>query len=610
MLKVTIVCKGRKSKKGENWGVRDLKTLKRMICQMYNILNHKQRIQMIGMFIIIIVGSMFELLSISIILPFMEAILSPNELRKKPYISVLIKIFKIRDNLDMLILIGGGIIIIYLVKNIYLSFSAYMQALYSNNMQRSLSVLMLKSYLNHPYSFFVEHSSGEIMRGISGDVSGVYVVIINLFKFLSELLVIIAIAIYLMITDIVLALGTITAGMSCLIVIVIALKKKLSKMAELYRDNSAIQSKWVVQAISGIKDVMVFNKREYFAKEYDLAYRNAAKANTNYTFAGALPERLIEAFCVSGIIITILIRLSMGLEPDEFVPQMAIYAMGAFRILPSISRMTAYINNFIYYRPMVEATYSNIFEAREYLKNTQKKMLPVDKEYKNILGSISIRNISFKYVKREKGVLEDCSLEIRKGQVVGIIGKSGVGKSTLADILLRLYMPQKGGIYMDGVDINTIPDSWDKLISYVPQAVFLLDDTIKANIAFGEEANNEEKIWEMLDKASLKEFVQALPDGLNTIVGERGVKFSGGQRQRIAIARALYSEPQILILDEATSALDNETELAVMNAIDGLAGKITLIIIAHRVTTLKRCDKIYEVKKGKIVERRKEEVIP
>lgn len=300
----------------------------------------------------------------------------------------------------------------------------------------------------------------------------------------------------------------------------------------------------------------------------------------------------------------------MGLEPDEFVPQMAIYAMGAFRILPSFSRMTAYINNFIYYRPMVEATYSNIFEAREYLKNTQMEILPVDKEYKNILGSISIRNISFKYVKREKDVLEDCSLEIRKGQVVGIIGKSGVGKSTLADILLRLYMPQKGGIYMDGVDINTIPDSWDKLISYVPQAVFLLDDTIKANIAFGEEANNEEKIWEMLDKASLREFVQALPDGLNTIVGERGVKFSGGQRQRIAIARALYSEPQILILDEATSALDNETELAVMNAIDGLAGKITLIIIAHRVTTLKRCDKICEVKKGKIVERRKEEVIP
>lgn len=589
--------------------MRDLKTLKKMIYQIYNILDHKQRIQMVGMFIILIIGSMFELLGVSIMLPFIEAILSPDELKTKPYIGILIGLFKIQDNQSMLLMVGIGIIIVYLVKNIYLSISAYLQALYSNNLQRSLSVIMFKSYLSRPYSFFIEHNSGEIMRGISGDVGGVYTIIINIFKFLSELLVIISIAIYLVITDVVLALGTIAAGSVCLIIIVVALKKKLSKMSELYRDNSAIQSKWVVQAVNDIKDIMVFNKSDYFLKGYDNSYKNTAKANTNYTFAGALPERLIETFCISGIVLTVLIRLSLGIDPNRFVPQMAVFAMGAFRLLPSISRMTAYINNFIYYRPMVEAAHENISEARDYLKKVQSIILPVDKEIIEISDNISIKNVSFKYIKSEKKVLEDCNLEIKKGKTIGIIGESGAGKSTLADILLRLYVPEKGGIYMDGIDINTIPNSWNKMVSYVPQVVSLLDDTIRTNIAFGESIIDDSKVWDVLEKASLKEFVLTLPDGLDTIVGERGVKFSGGQRQRIAIARALYFDPQILILDEATSALDNDTESAIMDAIDKLAGKITMIIIAHRVTTLRCCDKIYEVTNGKIVEREKANVI-
>ena len=209
----------------------------------------------------------------------------------------------------------------------------------------------------------------------------------------------------------------------------------------------------------------------------------------------------------------------------------------------------------------------------------------------------------------EKQLFSNVNLEIKKGTTIGIIGESGAGKSTLADILLRLYVPEKGGIYMDGIDINTIPNSWNKMVSYVPQVVSLLDDTIRTNIAFGESIIDDSKVWDVLEKASLKEFVLTLPDGLDTIVGERGVKFSGGQRQRIAIARALYFDPQILILDEATSALDNDTESAIMDAIDKLAGKITMIIIAHRVTTLRCCDKIYEVTNGKIVEREKANVI-
>ena len=205
--------------------------------------------------------------------------------------------------------------------------------------------------------------------------------------------------------------------------------------------------------------------------------------------------------------------------------------------------------------------------------------------------------------------MDDFCLEIKKGEAIGIIGESGSGKSTLADILLRLYHPQAGEILMDGKDINTIPYTWAGMIGYVPQAVFLVDDTIRENVTFGAEDQGEEKVWEALEKASMAEFVKNLPDGLDTLVGERGVRFSGGQRQRIAIARAIYSDPMIMILDEATSALDNETEEAVMDAIDALAGSMTLIIIAHRVTTLKSCDRIYEIVDGKAVQRDKDEVI-
>ena len=227
------------------------------------------------------------------------------------------------------------------------------------------------------------------------------------------------------------------------------------------------------------------------------------------------------------------------------------------------------------------------------------------------MKDIKINQISWKYPNSEKFVLKDLSMEIFRGESIALIGTSGAGKTTLADIILGLYRPQGGNITVDNVDISTIPQQWSKMIGYVPQQVFLTDDTIRNNIAFGlyENEIDEKAIWRALEKAQLKEFVQSLPEGLNTKVGERGIKFSGGQRQRVAIARALYYEPDIIVLDEATSALDNETETAVMESIDLLKGEKTLLIIAHRLSTISNCDRIYEIVDGKAVPKRKEDVI-
>ena len=574
------------------------------------ILNAKQRRQFVGVFFVILIGSLLELLGVSVVLPFIQAMLEPEQLIQNLYIQFLIKVFNIETTSGVVSLVGVLIITIYLIKNIYLMISAYIQAAYSNQIQKDLSVLMYQSYLSRPYEFFVSAGSGEIIQGVNGDTLGVYSAITNGFKLVSEALVISSIAVYLILIDVWMAFGVLIVGIVCLLIIVFGLKKKIGLYARIYRSTNKKRNQWLVQGVSGIKDIKVFDRQDYFIEGYRNDVETFARANTKYTFVGVLPERLIETFCVSGIIIAVLARFTMGVSTEIFVTKMAVFAMGAFRILPSISRLTGYINTLVYNRPMVEATCENVKEARKYMSFIQNKTVKEDEDKKRKFeNELIIRGLDWRYNEGKEKVLNRLSLTIRKGEAIGIIGESGAGKSTLADIILRLYEPQAGGVYMDGVEVGTIPHTWRSVISYVPQNVFLMDDTVRVNVAFGSDCVDDENVWRALKEASLDEFVKKLPEGLDTIIGERGVKFSGGQRQRVAIARAMYIQPQILILDEATSALDNETEKAVMDAIDHLAGSMTLIIIAHRVTTLKCCDKIYEIIDGSAVERNKEEVV-
>lgn len=270
----------------------------------------------------------------------------------------------------------------------------------------------------------------------------------------------------------------------------------------------------------------------------------------------------------------------------------------------------------VFYRPTLEEAFVNITAAREYeneLTEYQKLHGGVDEAH---MGEVSfkkqvvVKNVRFKYKKAKEPVLQNISLTITKGESIALIGASGAGKTTMADVMLGLLHPESGTVEMDGIDIFSMPKHWAKIIGYVPQMVFLTDDTIRNNVSFGltRDEIDDDRIWHALEQAQLADFVRKLPKQLDTIVGERGIKFSGGQRQRIAIARALYNEPEILVLDEATSALDNETETAVMEAIDALQGQKTLIIVAHRLTTIRNCDKIYEICDGHAIERAKEEI--
>lgn len=297
-----------------------------------------------------------------------------------------------------------------------------------------------------------------------------------------------------------------------------------------------------------------------------------------------------------------------------YVTQLGTFAVAAVRILPSISSIAVYMNGLIYFRPTVEATYLSLVTGfgSSNEKVTENVAAGVESgfrfEFKDL---ISIRNISWRYADNLDYVLENISLDIHRGEAIALIGASGAGKTTLADILLGLLKPEKGEITVDGKDIFKNPVMWSEMVGYVPQMLFLLDDTVKHNIAFGvdEEEIDEERIKTVLEEAQLKSMIESLPDGLNTELGEQGLKISGGQRQRIAIARALYFNPDILILDEATSALDTDVETAVMESVDALHGRKTLIIVAHRLSTIRKCDRIYEVVNKGLVLRNREEVL-
>lgn len=583
--------------------MRDIKTLASMIKQINYILTVKQRRQMFVVFFVILIGSMFELLGVSIILPFIQALLTPEMLLQNSIIKKSMAILNINSEIEMLIMVGCGIVVIYFLKNLYLLFSAYVQTVYSCTMQEELSVLMYKSYLSRPYSFFVNSDSGEIMRGVMNDAHSIFIVIQHIFKFLAEIMTILAISVYLVYVDVIMAMGILFIGFVTFLIIILVIKRKISVAGVENREANANTSSWTIQSIEGIKDIFVFSKRKFATDKYEILYDKLKKSNISYHFIALTPDKIIETLCISGIIITVMIRILQGVDVERFVPALSIFAVGAFKLLPCISHATGYVSVFIYSRPAVESAYDNVYQSRKYAKEIEaKEDETIDYVRHQFKHEIIFKDVCFRYEDGKKDVLHLFNLKLIKGSAVGIVGESGAGKSTLADLLMRLYKPKDGQIMMDGKDINQMALYWSDIISYVPQTVFLISGTIRDNVAFGEYYPDDKKIWQALRKASLDNFVEQLPDQLDTIVGERGVKFSGGQRQRIAIARALYRNPDILILDEATSALDNDTENAVMEAIDHLHGSMTLIIIAHRLSTIQNCDMIYEIKNGYAVD--------
>lgn len=563
------------------------------------ILQPSQKWLGVIVFLLSVIGAAFEMLGVSIILPLVQVMMTPEALWNNEYIVLLAEQIHIDTDKKLIIGVCFFSILIYWLKNLYLVFLSFIRSKYSCKIQKELSVKMMNFYMERGYAFFLGKNVSELMRGVGASVSSAYQVILQILRSLSEILTVFAIIIYIVLTDFIMALVFGGAAIIGLLLILFVFRKSVQKAGEKYHHYLAKTSKASLQAFEGIREVLVMRKQKYFAETYKKAYERQQNAVVIQNVAGDSPAYIIEMISITALLAIVTIRFVYGQNNELMLPQLATFAVAAFRILPSLGRISSSINLITFYAPGIEEVYNNFAEADK-VDGTSKKEV-YSKDLNKFEREIQVKNITWRYPGAENAVLDKLNLEIKKGQSVGLIGQSGAGKTTLADILLRLLIPNEGEIIVDGVEMCCDNIGWGKMIGFVSQAFYLNDDTIRNNIAFGidDKEIDDESVWAALEQAQMSEYVKKLPAGLNTLVGERGIRFSGGQRQRLAIARALYFKPDILVLDEATSALDNETETAVMEAIEALQGHKTLIIIAHRLTTVQKCDIIYKIADGK-----------
>lgn len=470
-----------------------------------------------------------------------------------------------------------------------------------------MSTNLLRAYMNEPYTFHLGKNISVLQRSMQEDTDQFTKGIIHLMEMIAEISVCIALGIYLYIVSKSITVIIVGLLIVCLAVFSIISKKYSSAWGREGQQHKSKIYQWMNQSLGGIKEIKVLNREESFIEHYDSYFAKYVRVLRLNRLIGIIPKYSIEMVCMTGLLSAIIFKIFFGQRSlVEFVPQLAVFAVAAFRLLPSVGKINEHVSAVLYAFPSLELIYNDLREVERLEAGKRER----DESW-TLKEKIEVKKVTYRYPEGETNVIENASFTIPKGKTVAFVGSSGAGKSTMADILLGLLPPQYGKIYADELNVYQNLATWQKEIGYIPQTIYLSDDTIRNNVAFGmdEKEIDEQAVINALRQAQLYDFVDTLPEGLDTFVGDRGVRLSGGQRQRIGIARALYHDPEILILDEATSALDNDTEAAVMEAIESLHGEKTMIIIAHRLTTIRNADVIYEVANGKVEQRSKEEVL-
>lgn len=567
----------------------------RILKKMNYIFNKRQKTNLIILLMLIIISAFLELIGVAIILPFISLLLDTQEYMKKGIVMKFCSLFSIESEGEFIIFLSVAIIIAYIIKNIFLIFKDDLQFKFTFNNQRRLSNDLMRCYIYQPYLFHIKHNSAELIRNVLTDTQTFYKVVLALLQLISELSISFVLFIFLFFTD-----KAITIGIAFLFVIYSVFytkgsKKKRTEFGKQNRRYQAEMNKSLYQAFGGIKEIKLTNREEYFANSYNKNLTKSINILRKDNLLAVISKPLLETLCVSMVFLAICLKVVYGSDLKSFVPILSAFAVAAFKLMPSFNRIISYMGTIVFGSPSVESVFEDLVKLNE-LEKEEIKQEAQGSDF-SIQDKIYLRNITFRYPTGDDNIIENVNLEIKKNTSIAFIGPSGAGKTTLIDIFLGILKPQSGQIFADEINVLQNPYGWHKKIGYIPQSIYLTDDTIRRNVAFGYNDSEicDELVWKALELAQLKEYIVGIEDGIDTVIGESGLRFSGGQRQRIGIARALYLNPEILVLDEATSALDNDTESAIMDAINQLAGMKTIIIIAHRLSTIEKCDVIYKV---------------
>ena len=582
----------------------------RILKKLNVLLDKKQKRTMAWLTFLMVIGAALQTAGVGMILPVVSLVMDKEALHEEGMLHDLFVLIGGGSEIRFTILVMLALIVVFIIKNSFLYFQqkATFAFVYTN--QFRTSERMMKNYLRRGYEFYLNADTAVVQRSITSDVNNMYALILALLTLMSDAIVFVFLVTFCFVQDP--AMTILIAGVLLLLLVLIkkVLKPILHKAGE---DNQNYYSglfKWISQTVQGIKEVKISCTEKYFVSEYVKCGKGYVDAVQKYSLYNQVPKLLIETICVICMMGYMMYMIISGLGSEEMLTTLTAFAAAALVLLPCVNRVNNQINNISYFEPFFMGVSDNLQDEineekadMSYATDGGEK-LPVEKQ-------IELQNIVYAYPNTEKLIFDHANLTIPVGASVGIVGTSGAGKSTVVDILLGLLEIKEGRILADGKDVKENYRAWLKNIGYIPQMIFMLDDTIRKNVAFGVPEDNidETRIWEVLREAQLDGFIKTLPDGLDTGIGERGIRLSGGQRQRIGIARALYNNPEVLILDEATSALDNDTEAAIMESINRLHGKKTLVIIAHRLQTIEKCDMVYRIENGKaLIERSRESV--
>jgi ABC-type multidrug transport system fused ATPase/permease subunit len=566
------------------------------ISKVWFLLDSAQKRRTVYMFVLIFFSLLFESFGIGVIVPLVSVLTDSSQLRENPYFVSVISYLGNPPLETLAVYAMVLMVVLYTIRTIYLIYFTWEQASYAAEFQSKLSRTLFKKYLDQPYLFHVNRNSSELIRNTSTEVATLVSMVQQALSFFNEAITMIGISIFLIYVEPIGALVVVgSLGLAAGLTFALA-RKKLLTLGLQRQSHEAERIRHFQQGLGGIKDIKIYGREDEFLNRYRIESDGAARVLKHYTTLLAFPRLWLEYFSILGLVLLILSVLNQGKSLSEATTLVALFGAAAFRVMPSINRMLVIMQNIKFSLPTIDLIYQ---ECKLKDSPKEKRELSVTDPLLEFY-SLTLENLQFSY--SSIPVIKNISLEIESGTTIGFIGESGAGKSTLLDLILGLITPDSGDIKVNGNSILKDPNSWQRIIGYVSQNIYLTDDTLKNNIAFGIPDNqiDTNRVNESIQLAQLESFVNKSEFGIETIVGERGVKLSGGQKQRIGIARALYHNPSVLILDEATSSLDLNTESEVMDAINALHGQKTILIIAHRLSTLQSCDKIFRIENGMI----------
>ena len=569
------------------------------------LLDRKQKGTMAGLMVLMVLGAFLQTAGVGMLVQVVSVVVDPQAVEKSELVGWFYHFLGCRDFQSFSVTVMVFLIVVFAVKNVFLFVQQKLTFAFVYTNQFRTSERMMRNYLRRGYEFYLNADTAVVQRSITSDVNNMYALILALLQLMSDGVVSLFVVAYCLMTN-----GLMTILLAASLVVLMALIKKILKpvMYRAGKENQDYYSslfKWISQTVQGIKEVKVTCKEQYFVDEYCRCGKGYVSAVQRRDLYNNVPKLLIETVCIAVMMGYMIVLTVMGTGTENMLEVLTTLAAAAFVLLPAVNRINNQMNAISYCEPFFMGVSDNLQE--EIGDEKVDMSFATDEEEKLPLkNSIELRDIVYAYPNTDKRIFDHAPLTIPIGAAVGIVGTSGAGKSTIVDVLLGLLEMQNGAVCADGVDVKTQYRKFLRNIGYIPQMIFMLDDTIRRNVAFGvhDDKVDEERVWEVLREAQLDEFVKSLPEGLDTGIGERGIRLSGGQRQRIGIARALYYDPEVLILDEATSALDNDTEAAIMDSINRLHGRKTLIIIAHRLQTIEKCELVYRVEDGQLVRER------